>query len=345
MKRREIAPAYLFLGAEAYDRQRAREALLDAVLGADRENGLTQYDLGDVSLAAVIDDARALNLFAANRVVEVRGAEAVLPRGRAEADAEEESPADGGGDLLAAYLRDPSPGVVLLFEATRWELEGEEKKKLDRVRKFYAAVSEVVELKRYAADDARAEAQALARQAGLRIEPSALELLVESLGSDMARIAVEIDKLRLYAGTDRPITVDDVPALVPDARATTIFALVAALGRRDRVRALDTLDTLAREGEYLPLALAFLSTQFRLALVARGAGLRSPQQIQSHFSRSGIPMWGGRADQVYQTLSKFSGPQLARAMELLYEADKGLRSARPDDRVVMEDFVMRLTAG
>jgi DNA polymerase-3 subunit delta len=167
---------------------------------------------------------------------------------------------------------------------------------------------------------------------------------VESLGSDMGRIAVEIEKLRLYAGSERPVTVDDVPALVPDARATTIFALVAALGRRDRTRALETLDTLARGGEYLPLALAFLSTQFRLALAARDAGLRTPQQIQAYFSRSGIPMWGGRADQVYQTLSKFSGPQLARAMTLIYQADKGLRSARPDDRVVMEEFVMRLTA-
>ena len=344
IKRREIAPAYLFLGAEAYDRRRCREALLEAVLGAERESGLAQYDLGESSLAAVLDDARAMNLFAASRVIEVRNAEAALPRVRGGEEAGEETGAAGGEDLLAAYMRDPSPGVVLLFEATRWDFEGEEKKKLDRIRKFYAPVSEVLELRRYAADDARAEALALARRAGLRVEPSALDLLVESLGADVARLEVEIEKLRLYAGADRPITVDDIPALVPDARATTIFALVAALGRRDRTRALETLDTLSREGEYLPLALAFLSTQFRLALVARDAGLRSPQQIQGHFSRLGIPMWGGRSEQVYQTLSKFSGAQLARAMNLIYEADKGLRNARPDDRIVMEEFVLRLTA-
>ena len=343
VKRGEIAPAYLFLGSEGYDRRRAREALLAAVLGGERESGLTQYDLGETPLAAIVDDARALNLFASSRVISVFHAEAALPRTRADEEEGGEAEAGGGEDLLAAYMRDPSPGVVLLFEATRWDFEGEEKKKLERVRKFFAAVPEVLELRRYAADDARAEAQALARQAGLKIELSALDLLVESLGADVARIAVEIEKLRLYAGAERPVTVDDIPALVPDARATTIFALVAALGRRDRARALETLDTLSREGEYLPLALAFLSTQFRLALVARDAGLRSPQQIQGHFSRLGIPMWGGRAEQVYQTLSKFSGPQLARAMGLIFEADKVLRSARPDDRIVMEQFVLRLT--
>jgi DNA polymerase-3 subunit delta len=204
-------------------------------------------------------------------------------------------------------------------------------------------MSEVVELRRYSSHEAHAEAEALARRAGLRLEPDALDLLVESLGADIARIAVEIEKLALYAGS-RAVTTDDIATLAPEARATTIFALVNALGRRDRTRSLEILDTLTREGEYLPLALAFLSTQFRMALVAREAGLRSPQQIQSHFARAGVPMWGSRAEQVYQTAGKFTTPQLERAMNLIFQADRGLRDARPDDRLVMEQFVLRLTA-
>jgi DNA polymerase III subunit delta len=81
-----------------------------------------------------------------------------------------------------------------------------------------------------------------------------------------------------------------------------------------------------------------------MALVAKEAGLKSSQQVQGHFSRLGVQMWGSRADQVYQTASKFSMAQLRRAIVLIFEADKGLRSARPDDRIVMEQFVMRLTA-
>ena len=345
VKRNEIAPAYLFLGSEAYDRLRVREALVAAVLGDDREAGLTRHDLAETALAEVIDDARALSLFASRRVIVVANAEAALPRGRSE---EEPAEGEGGGaagagDDLVGYMRDPSPGVVLVFEAARWEFEGEEKKKLERVRKFYAAIPEAVELKPYAAEDARLEAQALVKRAGIQMEPSAVELLVESLGANVARIATEVEKLRLFAA-NRAITVDDISALVPDARATTIFALVGALGRRDRARALEHLDTLSREGEYLPLALAFLSTQFRLALAAKQAGLRSASQVQSHLTRAGVPMWSSRAEQVWQTVSKFSKEQIERAMKLIYEADKGMRSARPDDRIVMEDFVLRLTA-
>lgn len=344
VKRKEFAPAYLFLGAEFYQGRRCREALLDAVLGPDgRENGLAQYDLSEASLVQVVDDARSLSLFAADRVILVTGAEAALPRQKSEEE-DEASSSDTGAAELAAYLKDPSPGVILSFECTRFAFEGEEKKKLERVRKFYSAIAGVVELERFSIDEAKSEARTLARNAAITIDAEALDLLVEALAGNVARIAVEIEKLSLFSAAKRQVTVDDIAALVPDARSATIFALVNALGRRDRRRGLEILDTLCREGEYLPLALSFLSTQFRLALVARESGLRSPQQIQGHFARSGVPMWSSRAEQVYQTVSKFSQEKLERGLQLIFRADRDLRSARPDDRIVMERFVLELTS-
>ena len=85
----------------------------------------------------------------------------------------------------------------------------------------------MVELQRYTPHDARVETESLVRKAGSRMDPAAMDLLVEALGADIARIAIEIEKLSLFAG-DRAIGVDDVTALVPDARSTTVFALVNA---------------------------------------------------------------------------------------------------------------------
>ena len=79
-----------------------------------------------------------------------------------------------------------------------------------------------------------------------------------------------------------------------------------------------------------------------MALAAREAGLKSAGQVQQHFTRLGMPMWGSRADQIWQTVSKFSRPQLERALGLIYWADKSLRDARPDDRTVMEHFILEL---
>lgn len=343
LKKRELPPALLLLGPEAYQRRRIKEALTAGFA----EGAVAQLDLSEVPLAAILDDARALSLFASDRLIWVVNAEAALPRAAKASDEDEgesePGAASGDANLLAAYLRNPTPGVVLVLEAIRFDFEGDDKRKQDRVRKFYTAIHDVVELRRFAVHEARAEAESLVRRAGFAMEPAALDLLVEALGADIARIAVEVEKLALYAGT-RTVTIDDIAALVPDARATTIFALVNALGRRDRARALELLDTLSREGIYLPLALAFLSTQFRLAMAAREAGLKSAPQIQAHFTRMGVPMWGSRAEQVYQTVAKFGKPQLERAMKLISEADRGLRDARPDDRIVMEQFLWKLTA-
>jgi DNA polymerase-3 subunit delta len=343
VKKGTVPPAALLLGPEAYERRRIKDALMATV----PDGAVSQHDLAELTLTEILDDARALSLFASERLIWIVNAELALPRGRVAVDDDEgDSPgAAGAGDAapLAAYLKDPTPGVTLIFEAIRHDFEGEDKRKQDRVRKFYATIPDVVELQKYSPQDARSEAESLIRQAGFRMEPAALDLLIEALGAEIARVAVEIEKLSLFAG-NRVIGVEDITALVPDARATTIFALVNALGRRDRARALGILDTLTREGEYLPLALAFLSTQFRMALVAREAGLKSSQQIQGHFSRLGVPMWGSRAEQVYQTVSKFNKPQMERALGLIYKADKGLRDARPDDRIVMETFIMELVS-
>src|SRR5262249_21398669 len=132
--------------------------------------------------------------------------------------------------------------------------------------------------------------------------------------------------------------------LVPDAQSTTIFVLVAALGRGDRQRALEVLDTLSREGEYMPLALTFLATQFRMALAAREAGLRGAGQIQAHFNKLGARIWPERARQIKQTVEAFSKSRLERAVTKVFEADRALRDARPDDRVVMEEMILSLTA-
>ncbi len=333
------APVYVFVGPELYQLGLCRQALAEKALAPeDRESGWSRHDLEAVTMAEILDDARSLSLFAPQRVVWVSGAEAALPRGRASA---EETP---GATELAEYVRHPTPGTVLVFVASRYDFEGDDRAKIERVQKFFSCIPEVVEFRPYTVESARSLAQDLAKDAGLQIGLSEIGLLVDSLAGDASRIVNEIEKLRLYAGAKRKVTAEDILLLVPNAQATTIFALVAALGRSDRKRSLDSLNTLLREGEYLPLALTFLATQFRLAMAAREAGLRTSQQIQAHFTKQGIRIWRDRAEQVYQTVTAFSAERLAQAIEKIFWADKALRDARPDDRVVMEELVFSLTA-
>lgn len=348
LKAQPPALAYLFLGPDFYMRDQCRRALVEAALPVeDREQGLEQHDLDEEELAGVMDGARTLSLFANRRLIWISAAEGALPKGKVIAalseDADSAGPKEGPG-LVAAYVRDPSPGTVVVFDCSRYDFDGDDKTRIDRVRKFYAAVPNVVEFRCFNSEAALALAQRLARNLSLRIGNAELSLLVDALGSDASRIASELEKLSIFAGTERPVTTADIASLVPNAQENTIFELVAALGAGNRAQSLTVLDALVREGEYLPLALSFLAGQLRLALVARAAGARTSADLQMHFNRMGIKVWGDRAEQVRQTLQAFPKEKLEKALVKIFAADRGLRDARPDDRIVMEELILTLTS-
>jgi DNA polymerase III subunit delta len=350
LKRGGLEPAYLFLGGEVYNRDRARRALIQAALAPEeQETGFTRHDLDQVSLAAAVDDARSLSLFAARRVIWLARAEAAVQVSPARQGGVSEKGKSGDGDEEASsgslpfeeYLRKPAPGTVLVIEAARYDFEGEDKAKLERVRQFFLGVPAQVEFRRFTPEAARALAQNLAREKGVKLGLAELALLLEATGQEASRIATEMEKLSLFA-KGRKIEAEDIAALVPDAQSTTVFALVAALGRGDRARALESLDTLTRAGEYMPLALAFLATHFRMALAAREAGMRGAGEIQARFERTGARIWPARARQISETIQAFPQARLERAVAKVFEADRALRDAHPDDRIVIENMIFEL---
>ena len=160
IKQGTTSPAILLLGPEAYQRRRIKAALVGAV----SESGVTQFDLAELTLAEILDDARALSLFTSERLIWVINAELAMPRVRASSDDEVESEsaaAAGDATALAKYLKDPTPGVILVFEAIRFDFEGDDKRKQDRVRKFYSAIPDPVELRKYSPPEARADCPTL----------------------------------------------------------------------------------------------------------------------------------------------------------------------------------------
>ena len=189
------APVYLFLGPEHYQRDRCRRALLESVLGDSpeaRETGFTRLDLSEVPLAAAFDDARSLSLFASRRVIWLAGAEAALPRAVADSDEPDNE--------LARYLHQPAPDTTVVIEVSRYGFDGDDKAKLERARKFFAAIPAQVEFRPFSPEAARSLAQTLAKQAGLQLGLAELAMLLDATGGDASRLETEIEKLWLFTG-------------------------------------------------------------------------------------------------------------------------------------------------
>ncbi len=340
------AAAYLFLGQEGYQRRICRGALIERTLSPEsRADGFSQVDLESCSLTEALDDARSLSLFSSERLLWISSAELALPRRLTSSDDDEGS---GGGQSAGAqlsdYLKAPCPGTVVVFECSRYDFSGDDRTKMDRVQKFYSAIPAIVEFRHYTPESSRSLAQQLAKEHNLKLGNLELAILLDAVAGDANRLAGEIEKLALYVGKERAVKAEDLETLVPNAAQSTIFSLVNALGKRDRTGALRSVDLLIREGEYLPLALSFLSTQFRLALAAKEARISSSQQAQNFFLKLGVRMWRERAEQVVVTANAFTKERLAKAIELIYGTDRNFRDGYKDDRIVMETLILAITA-
>ncbi len=335
----------MFLGQEGYNRRLCKDALLNRALSTEaRADGFTSIDLSETTLSAILDDARSMSLFSSERVIWVSSAELALPRRMMQADDEETTGSASSDGSLTSYLESPSPGTVVVFEASRYDFSGDDKTKIERVQKFFSGIREVVEFRHFTPESSRYLAQELARKHEFKLAGAELAALLDAVAGDASKLESEIEKLSLYVGKERRVTMEDLAALVPNAAESTIFTLVNALGKRDRAAALRSLDILIRQGEYLPLALAFLSTQFRLALTSKENKIASAQQAQAFFTRLGVRVWRERAEQIVSTAAAFTRAQLARAIALIYETDKKFREGYRDDRVIMETLVVALTA-
>jgi len=123
--------------------------------------------------------------------------------------------------------------------------------KVDKRKTFFKTLDKLGEVENFAGlstDDkewaAKAEfmAEGHFKAAGKRIADSALAEFVACIGPNPRQLGNEAEKLSLYVGDRDTITQDDVEAIVTKNKQSRAFALADALGDRDLVRVLRTLD-------------------------------------------------------------------------------------------------------
>src|SRR5438067_2022636 len=78
----KLRSAYVFVGDEAFFRDRCRAALLQHLIPQDlREFSLHDLDLADISMAEILDRAQTPSLMAPFQVFFIRGVKALYGRG------------------------------------------------------------------------------------------------------------------------------------------------------------------------------------------------------------------------------------------------------------------------
>jgi DNA polymerase III subunit delta len=299
----KLAPVYVIASDHPVLVDRAVAAIRDAAV--EPAWRAFNYDVieGKPTAARILAAAQTLPMMAPRRMVVVRDLAPMV--------AEEMAG-------LAAYFESPSPSTVLVAMTS----------KLDKRMKLYAAASKkgwlhVLEAPRQAQPWIRDEAKAR----GVKMNGDAVERLADAVGNDLSRLALVIDQLSVYAG-GKTITADDVEDLVADTRERSVFELTDAIGAGDLGGALAAVSSLCDQRQSALGVIAMLARfvrQVGLLHAGRAAGLGKGELA----SAVGVPPFV--VDKLAQQARRLPPPAIARAQQLLHDADRSLKGQPIED--------------
>src|SRR5215472_6268299 len=345
VKARKLAPGYVFIGDEAFFRKRCRDAILEHLVPEDvRELSLYDMDLSEVDLQQVLDKARTPSLMSPFQVFFIRGIKNLYSRGKH----------DDEFAAIEDYFKNPNPDALLVFvadyisipaDARRIELT--DRDRYERIRETLGEYCTVVEFARVEEGDAVKWATETADAEGVKFDADAARELVDSLGGDMMMIANELEKLVLYVGDKKRITLGDVETLVLAAKQRSFYELTDAITARDRIRALSVLDAILNTGDGEEAAIGhlyMLSRTFRQMLVISERNVRDSRALwQALWQGFRLPPFAAE-DVIRQARRYKSRRELTRAIRRIARADFVLRSSPVSKRLVLENLVLDLTA-
>lgn len=235
IKKRKFSPVYLLHGEEPYYIDLITDTLESTVLN-DAQKGFDQSILygKDTSIDTVINAAKRYPMMSDNQLIIIKEAQDLKWK-------TEEA-------FLLKYLENITPTTILVL-AHKYS-------KIDKRKKVYSAFSKagvVIEsekLRDYkVAEWITQQFSSLDR----KIHPHASAMMADYLGTDLSKIANEIEKLTLNVPSNQEVTPLHIEQNIGISKDFNVFELQSALGARNMQKAIQIVDYLASNPKSNPL--------------------------------------------------------------------------------------------
>jgi DNA polymerase III subunit delta len=342
---RKMKPGYVFIGDEAFFRRQCRDAVLQHLIPQGmREFAFYEMDLDNVEVQEALDRARTPSLMAPFQVFFIRGVKALYGRGKHDAEFA----------AIELYFKNPNPDALIIFIADHISIPADvrrmemtDKERYERIRETLGEYCQVIEFARVDESEATKWLADQAATEDVKIDQDAAREMVDALGGDMMMISGELEKLILYVGEKKRITLGDVETMVLAAKQRTLYELTDAISAKDRTRALEILDAIITTGDGDEAAIGhlyMLAKTFRQMLVISEHNVRDSRALwQVLWQGFRVPPFAAE-DIIKQARRYKSRRELTRAIRLIGKADLALRSNAPSKRMILENLVLDLAS-
>lgn len=316
-----VRAVYAFVGEEEFLMEEAAASIRTAVLGDDK-SAVNRVSGRDAPLGQVLDMAETVSLFGGARLVVV-------------SDAPYFAGADKDNDAvrrLLALNTGAYSGAGIIFYCSDWLAT-------TKIAKELTASGAVYRFGPLSRQELESWLRRRLASHGKTADGYALSLLVQRVGQDMRRLAGEADKLAAYLGHRKEL--DETAVMEATARSLQgdIFALTDSVVSGRTSRSLSLLRDLLGAGEPPLRILAMLVRQFRMLgdcreLLESGC---TKDELAAHL---GVPPFV--ADKLAVQARKADNAMLARAVDLLLQADQDIKRGRVDQFLTLEALVVAL---
>lgn len=328
IKAGKISPLYLCYGTEKYQIKEFIKLLQDRLVDRDqREFAVATYDLLETPIEVVVEEAETLPFLVPRKLILVRDSSLFMA-------GKEGGKIEHKIETLHTYMDNPAEHSVVVFL-----VNGE---KLDERKKIVKAIKSAGTVLSFAPMGQNELVEWVVREVGKRnsrISREAAETLIGASGVHMTSLAVEVDKLCLYAGEGGLIDVSVVEQLVARSTEQNVFAMVEHIANLRLDKALEIFYELLKQREEPIKIAALIARQFRIMLQVKDLARQSysQQQIASQLALHpyAVKIAGEQA-------RKFEVAKLKEIVNELAELDYKMKSGGIEKVLGLELFLLKL---
>ena len=327
---KQFEPAYYLYGDDEYLKEDALRHLIDAAVDpSTRDFNLDQRRGSDLDAESLASLTSMPPMMAERRVVVVRDVGSLKKDARA---------------ALDSYLQKPAPDILVILTSLA-DAKPDKSLQSSTVAVECAPLSGALVPKWIV--------NRVEKTLHATITPDAVELLIDSIGSDLGQLATELDKLVAYCG-GKPIDETSVAAIVGMNREESPGMLLDAIAARDVSRALALLPGVLRQPKTSGVQLVMaLTTQVLALSIGRARNVPAARAAGEYFNilRAGshnyaMRAWGEATSAWARVHGKWSAEDLDHALTVLLTADMALKQSRvSNEDQILASTILQICAG
>lgn len=321
IKKGNIKPIYFLMGEEPYYIDQISECIEKYVL-EESEKGFNQQVMygRDTEIEDIISAAKRYPMMAERQVLIIKEAQDLSK----------------SIEKLVGYAENPQPTTVLVLNYKY--------KKLDKRKKLHKAIAKsglVYESKKLYENQVGDWIRRVLSVKKYKIEPKASQMLVEFLGTDLSKIANELEKLMLILPKERIISDKDIEDNIGISKDFNNFELKKAVGEKNILKVNRIINYFAENPKKNPLVMtiSLLNSYFTQLLLLHGLKDKSKSSVAKNLGVR--PFF---VDEYFSAAKNYPMRKVAQVIAFLRDADvksKGV-GASQSHRDLLKELLFKI---